>query len=110
LDNQSTNKDSALLMVSVDVFPGKEDEFNDWYDDHHIPNYASKMPRLRSIRRYHTDTGEPQFIAIYRYDSADDLKASLLSIRSVEAANDGRKQFGKLVKSFSCVPYNQVYP
>jgi len=33
---------SAFLVVSAAIIPGKEEEFNLWYDKQHIPLYASK--------------------------------------------------------------------
>ena len=102
--------DSALLIVSADVIPGKEDEFNRWYNDHHIPGFSGKMPHVKTIRRYFSKRSFPNFIAIYEYASFDDLKKSLASRESAEASTDADKQVGVLVKSFSYSSYGQIYP
>jgi len=35
---------TALLVVAANSIPGKEEEFNVWYDDHHIALFSRKMP------------------------------------------------------------------
>jgi hypothetical protein len=98
------------LIVSAEVLPGKEEEFNKWYDEYHIPRYSGKMPFVKSLRRFYSKKSTPQFIAIYEYDSFDDLKKSLASKESALAGEDADKQVGKLVKSFAYNTYSQIYP
>jgi hypothetical protein len=102
--------DSTLLIVSAEVIPGKADEFNQWYNYHHIPNFSSKMPHIESIRRYFSKKASPNFIALYEFSSFDDLKKSLASRESAEAAADADLQIGVLVKSFSYGSFSQIYP
>jgi hypothetical protein len=101
---------SALLIVSADVILQKEDEFNKWYDEQHIPNYSGKLPLLKAVKRYYSKRSNPQFLAIYEYASFDDLKKSMSSTESKLAAEDADKQIGKLVKSFTYGTYSQIYP
>jgi hypothetical protein len=98
------------LIVSAEVLAGKEEAFNKWYDEHHIPVYSGKMPLLKSIRRFYSKKSTPQFIAIYEYSSFDDLKKSMASKESQLAGQDADEQIGKLVKSFSYNTYSQIYP
>ena len=42
-------KESALLIVSTEVLPGKEEEFNRWYNDHHIPNSLARCRTSRQL-------------------------------------------------------------
>jgi hypothetical protein len=100
----------SLLIVSADVIAGKEEEFNKWYDEHHIPMYSGKMPLLKSVRRFCSKKSTPQFIAIYEYASFDDLKKSMASEESKLAGEDADKQVGNLVKSFGFNMYSQIYP
>lgn len=101
---------SAILLVFADVIPGKEEEFNKWYNGHHIPEFSGKMPHLKSVRRYYSKKGKLKFIALYEYDSPEDLKNSLASKESELAGKDADKQIGILVNSFEFTTYNQVYP
>ena len=101
---------AAILVISADVIPGKEDEFNKWYDEHHIPLYSGKMPFLQSVRRFYSKRSNPQFLAVYEFASFDDLKKSIVSEESKLAGEDADKQIGKLVKSFSSNAYFQTYP
>lgn len=101
---------SALLIVSADVISGKEDEFNEWYDQHHIPNYSGNLPLVKSVRRFYSRRSNPQYVAIYEYGSFDELKKSMASEESKLAGEDADKQIGRLVKSFTYNTYSQIYP
>jgi hypothetical protein len=103
---QESEVNGAILAVGSDIVPGMEDEFNRWYDQEHIPKYASKMPYLKSVRRYYSKRGKPQSLAIYEYSSMEDLKKSLASAESKAAGDDADKQVGKLAKSFSFNTYS----
>ena len=104
MDNQI-----AILMVAAEVIPGKDEEFNRWYDEHHIPLFSSKMPHVKSIRRYYSPKSNPQSIAIYEFSSMEELKEALSSKESEAAGQDADSQLGKLVRSFSFKNYLQVY-
>ncbi len=101
---------SALLIVSAEVVPGKEEEFNKWYDEHHIPLFAGKIPLVKSIRRFYSKRGDPHFITLFEYDSFDELKKSVASEESRVAGEDANKETGNLVKSFTYAVYSQIYP
>jgi hypothetical protein len=72
--------------------------------------YSGKMPFLKSVRRFYSKKANPQFIAIYEYDSVDDLRKSMASRESELAGQDADRQVGKLVKSFGFNTYSQIYP
>jgi len=91
------------------VLPGKEEEFNKWYDQHHIPNYSGKMPLLKSVKRLYGKRSQPQFLALYEYASFEDLKKSLASPESDLSGKDADSQVGKLVKSFAFNTYTQIF-
>jgi antibiotic biosynthesis monooxygenase (ABM) superfamily enzyme len=101
--------EGAILIVSADVIPGKEEEFNKWYDEHHIPEYSGKMPYVKAVRRYYSKRSNPQFIAVYEYDSYDNLKKSMASEESNLAGEDADKQIGVLVKSFTFNPFSLIF-
>lgn len=100
----------ALFIVSAEVIPGKEEEFNRWYDEHHIPLFSGKLPHLKSVRRFYSKNSNPKFLAIYEFDSYEDLEKSLSSEESKAAREDSTKQVGILVKPFTFNMYSQIYP
>ncbi len=100
----------ALLIVSAEVMPGKDEEFNKWYDEHHIPSFSGKMPFVKSVKRFYSRRSSPQFLAIYEYTSYDELMKSLDSEESRLAGEDADKQVGTLVKAFAFNTYSQIYP
>ena len=100
----------AILIFSAEVIPGKEEEFNKWYDEHHIPLFSQKLPGLKKVKRFYSKRAEPQFLAIYEYDSFDDLKKSLSSEEMKAAAADADSQKGILISSSKTSVYDQIFP
>ncbi|MGI0079139.1 MAG: hypothetical protein ACRECH_05905 [Nitrososphaerales archaeon] len=103
-------QNSALFIVSAEVILGKEEEFNTWYNEHHIPLFSGKLPFLKSVRRYFSKKSSPQFLTIYEYESYEDLEKSLASLESKAAREDSTKQVGLLVKHFVFSTYSQIFP
>lgn len=64
-----------MVVQSSPVSPDREDEFNDWYDNVHIPELCA-VPGFVSARRYKAPAAgsedAPRYLAIYEID-ADDL-------------------------------------
>ncbi|MFQ6111755.1 MAG: DUF4286 family protein [Nitrospinota bacterium] len=58
----------VLLVVSADVDPAHEEEFNHWYNTDHVPNIV-KCPGFIACRRYNSTYGEPRYLAIYELES-----------------------------------------
>ena len=54
----------GLLMFAADVPAEIEKDFNAWYDQEHVPA-LSKVPGCLSARRFKTDEGAPQYVALY---------------------------------------------
>ena len=73
----------GLLMFATNVSPDVEKDFNAWYDEEHVPALR-KVPGCLSARRFRTDEGEPQYVALYHLKdpevaSSDAWKKGLLS-------------------------------
>jgi antibiotic biosynthesis monooxygenase (ABM) superfamily enzyme len=100
----------AILVVSLEVVPGKEEEFNRWYDEHHIQLYAGKLPGLKIVRRYYSKRSDPQFMTIYEFESFNDLEKALSSEEAKAAVADSDPQVGLLIKSQRVGTYNQIFP
>jgi hypothetical protein len=76
---------SYILVVYTSPVDGREDEYNAWYDDVHLGEFAS-LPGVVSGRRYqvHGD-GKPVYAAIYELTSPPDEVFSAMN----KAVRDG---------------------
>jgi hypothetical protein len=70
---------AVLIVHSRPVEPSREDEFNKWYDEVHIPDVTS-VSGVVSGRRFKksggADDGGYPYLAIYEIDS-DDVDATM---------------------------------
>ena len=78
----------VYVVQARPVTPEREREFNDWYDDTHIPELLA-VPGFVSARRYRRvgDGGGPEYLAVYEIE-ADDLAAPLHELRRRSAAGE----------------------
>lgn len=101
---------TALFVVKATITPEREDEFNSWYNDVHIPDVL-RFPGVVSARRYRSLVGEEkfQYMAVYEFKDQETLERFLDSdhlkqlAADYSASYDGasdRKRFG----------YVQVWP
>jgi hypothetical protein len=63
-------KGTGLLMVWADVPADKEEEFNRWYDEEHLPEKRA-TPGFRSARRFVSHDHPGRYLAVYEVDDAD---------------------------------------
>ena len=64
-----------LIMNAQDCLPGKEEEFNKWYNEH--ASALFKFEGLKSVARYKRigeDENVPKYVAIYSFDSQEDYE------------------------------------
>ena len=54
----------GLLMVATNIASDVDKDFNAWYDEEHLPALR-KVPGCLSARRFKTDEGAPQYVALY---------------------------------------------
>lgn len=67
-------KAEYLLVVRMGVVPEKEEEFNEWYNNDHIPALTS-VKGVLSGRRYVSIIGEPKYVAVYELESPEALES-----------------------------------
>jgi hypothetical protein len=85
-------RQGILVVQTQPVDPDRVDEYNDWYDNVHIPEMCA-IPGVMSARRYRVcdratgepDTQNPTYLALYELE-ADDLTEPLreLAARNAE--------------------------
>ena len=80
------NKTSNYGFYSNPV-EGREDEYNDWYDNVHLPELLAMFPQIKSARRYSapSDSTSPQrYLTIYEIEG--DLNTTVEAIDIAAAA------------------------
>lgn len=59
----------GLVIVSMDIDPAVEEEFNDWYNTEHVP-MLRKVEGVIAARRFRAERGRPGYVAVYHLDDA----------------------------------------
>ena len=82
------SRSTYVYMIRLDVPPEKEAEFNELYNNEHIPALL-KVPGVLRASRYTTDDpGAPKHLAIYEMDRPNVRESE----DWVKAANSGEWQ------------------
>jgi hypothetical protein len=71
-DQPSFRAGRYLLLAFADVPKGREEAFNHWYDEDHIPKICS-CPGFLGARRFVAIEGQPRFLAVYELATPDAL-------------------------------------
>jgi hypothetical protein len=59
------------LIVYTSPADGREDEYNTWYDDVHLPEFSA-LPGVISGRRFKVAGDKPQYAALYELSAHPD--------------------------------------
>ena len=96
----------ALLVVFMEPKAEVEKEFNDWYNQHHVPERVS-VPGILNARRFELCEGEGalKYLAIYELEDENVLhgEAYAACVASSTPMNFERPKVQRLV-------YRQVFP
>jgi uncharacterized protein (TIGR02118 family) len=80
-----------LWLVSMNFnAPEKEEEFNKWYNETHVPD-ALKAPGIIRGNRYvaiRAREGQPKYLAIYEVESEEAIDSILVSPEMGKAKED----------------------
>jgi hypothetical protein len=91
-----------LHIVQTSPTPGREDEFNEWYDNVHVPEILT-LPEFISGRRLRLVADDPfegpRYLAVYEIES-DDIAATLRTVKNTAPA---RTKSGAIDTSVSVV-------
>ncbi len=69
----SPDEAGGLCVVSMEVDPAIEDEFNEWYNEEHMP-LLDAVPGILSARRFRAISGLPRYVAVYHLESPEVYK------------------------------------
>ena len=96
----------ALMVVFMEPEAGTEREFNDWYNQYHVPERVS-VPGILSARRYELCDGDGalKYLAIYELEDEAVLTSEAYLKNAAESTpmNFTRPKVQRLV-------YRQVFP
>jgi len=79
------------MVVLSNPIEGREDDYNRWYDDVHVPDVLTRVRGLRGASRYRAAERQPfspvvwRFIAIWEIDPEVGLAAETNSVRELRA-------------------------
>jgi antibiotic biosynthesis monooxygenase (ABM) superfamily enzyme len=68
-----------FLAVRASVAPGRDDEFNRWYDAEHMPDAVRAFKGCIGSARYKVQLGDGshQYVALYAFKTAEEMDAAL---------------------------------
>lgn len=66
----SPDNAGGVILVSMNIEPSHEDEFNDWYNTEHIPHF-NRLDGVIAARRFRAIEGDPRYVALYHVVNTD---------------------------------------
>jgi hypothetical protein len=60
---------NAVLLVTVEIDPADDEEFNRWYDEEHVPEKLGE-PGYLAARRFRDVADGNRYLVIYELDEA----------------------------------------
>lgn len=86
---------NIMLIVASEPGPGKETEYNEWYTGKHIPMMFEfgGLKKASRYRRIGEDNECSKYLAIYEFDSAEDLAAFSGSAEFAAAVEDFEQEW-----------------
>ena len=91
------NSKKALFIVMAKMTPDKEEAFNKWYNEEHLPRVLERHPGVLTGRRYKIIEGidEYQYMAVYEYESYESLEKNQSSEVTQQLIREYDAAFGK---------------
>ncbi len=65
-------KARIINAVATECAPENDVKFNKWYNEVHVP-MLMKYKGIKKVTRYRMIDAKPRFLAVYEYDSREDL-------------------------------------
>ena len=106
-DQTAPDGAAALLLVSMNVAPEHENEFNEWYNIEHIPALGS-VPGTLSARRYRGTGATQRYAALYHFAGPDVIRsAAWKTAANTPWTEKLRPHFRDLLR-FECARYSRA--
>jgi hypothetical protein len=103
----SQSEGRALFVVTIEIDPAHEDEFNRWYDEEHFPERVG-CPGFLTARRFRSADGAPKFLAIYDLESPAALETP--EYRALSEPSEWTKRIRTFYRSFVRDVYIDITP
>lgn len=101
-----TNK--GFLLVLMQPPPAFEEEFNEWYDEEHLPERLA-VPGFESGRRYVCISGAPRYLAMYDLAGPEVLETAEYLGVSLDRSSPWTRRVMRKVRSYRAAGA-QVHP
>ncbi|NGP09492.1 hypothetical protein G6038_29310 [Rhodococcus sp. 14C212] len=85
--------DKHVWVVQTECVPGREEEFNKWYDEQHVPDVLA-VPGIKSVQRYQLAPPDEnpvsnRWLAIWQLEGdIDEIRATLATGRDRRPRSD----------------------
>ena len=99
-----------LLVVETNSNdPAREVEFNEWYDNIHLPDVLEAPGFIKATRyeNLNPSEGKGKFLALYDIE-ADDIDQAMKGLRETFAKKSGEDRMSPLLEAVSRGAYKQI--
>jgi hypothetical protein len=100
----------VVAVESNCAVPGKEDDFNEWYNHVHIPDVLETAGVISATRYEAVDpsSGAAKYFAVYVLE-ADDLGAVMKAVKENIDKKRAQGRMSELFQSISTRRYRQIF-
>ena len=103
-------KGTTVSLVYVDVDPEHDAEFNDWYNQEHVPDML-KMPGYLNAGRYEALKGGPRYLAVYELESPEASETAEIKAYHANLTERSKKMSPpRIGRNLVYNVYTQIYP
>jgi hypothetical protein len=87
----------GVFIAMAKVAPKKDEVYNRWYNEEHLPRVIERLPGILSGRRYKIMEGEKeyQYMALYEFESYKALDTALGSNIMKQPVREYNEAFGE---------------
>jgi quinol monooxygenase YgiN len=100
-------KARIINIVATECAPKNDAKFNKWYNEVHIP-MLMKNKGIKKVTRYRIIDEKPRFIAVYEYDTKEDLdnlsKSPEFQAAIAEMQETWKGEMPNITWAISCEP------
>jgi hypothetical protein len=100
---------NGLLFASFDYAPAREDEFNDWYDQEHVPERL-RVPGFLNAQRWVSDDGQKIAVATYDLETHAVLRSAPYLAVGGDNGSVWTKRVTSIAKSILRFEGEQIVP